>query len=269
MANLYIMEQQETLLKNYSDEEKGAYLGAIASIATADRQASEEEQEYISALADSAELSEAQKAAVMQAATQISSEDLKHCLDILKNSELRFSLITDMIAFAESDQNYSAEEKASVEKIAQYLNINPEQYSVLNQFVQKAGSSNAAPEEVQKPGFLDSLGLGDKMRSAGINSNTLLRTVLGIAGPMVLASMFRRRGGGGGLGGMLGGGMSGGGMGSGLGSMLGGGMMGGGLGSIIGMLGGRRGGLGGMLGGGGGLGGGLLGSILGGGRGGF
>ena len=172
-----------------------------------------------------------------------------------------------MITFAESDQNYSAEEKASVEKIAQYLNINQEQYQVLNQVVQKASSANVAPEEAQKPGFLDSLGLGDKMRSAGINSNTLMRTVLGIAGPMVLASMFRRRGGGG-LGGMLGGGMMGGGMGSGLGGMLGGGMMGGGLGSIIGMLGGRRGGLGGMLGGGG-MGGGLLGSILGGGRRGF
>ena len=258
------MEQQETLLQNYSDEEKGAYLGAIASVATADRQATEEEVQYISALADSAELSEAQKAAVMQAANGLSAEDLQRCLDILKGSELRFSLITDMIAFAESDQNYSAEEKASVEKIAQYLGVNQEQFSVLNQFVTKANATNAAPEEVQKPGFLDSLGLGDKMKSAGINSNTLLRTVLGIAGPMVLASMFRRRGGGGGLGGMLGGGM----MGGGLGSALGGGMMGGGLGSIIGMLGGRRGGLGGMLGGGGGgLGGGLLGSILGGRRG--
>jgi hypothetical protein len=208
----------------------------------------------------------------MQAANGLSAEDLKRCLDILKGSELRFSLITDMISFAESDQEYSAEEKANVEKIAQYLGVNQQQYAVLDQFVQKTNNANVTPEQVQQPGFLDSLGLGDKMRSAGINSNTLMRTVLGIAGPMVLASMLRRRGGGGGLGGMLGGGMMGG-RGGGLGGMLGGGMMGGGmmgggLGSIIGMLGGRRGGLGGMLGGGGGgLGGGLLGSILGGRRG--
>ena len=258
------MEQQQTLLQNYSDEEKGAYLGAIASIATADRQATEEEVEFITALAESAELSGAQHNAVMQAANGLSAEDLKRCLDILKGSELRFSLITDMIAFAESDQEYSAEEKASVEKIAQYLNINQQQFSLLDQFVKKSNASGAAPEEMQKPGFMDSLGLGDKMKSAGINSSGLLRTVIGIAGPMVLASMFRRRGGG--LGGMLGGGlggmMSGGG---GLGGMMGGG---GGLGSVISMLGGRRGGLGGMLGGGGGLGG-MLGSILGGGRGGF
>lgn len=250
------MEQQQTLLQNYSDEEKGAYLGAIASIATADRQASPEEVEYLTALADSADLSEAQRNAVIQAANGVSAEDLKRCLDILKGSELRFSLVTDMIAFAESDQNYSAEEKASVEKIAQYLDVNQQQFSLLDQFVKKTNETQAPPEEVQKPGFLDSLGLGDKMRSAGINSNTLLRTVLGIAGPMVLAGMLRRRGGG----------MMGGGLGSGLGGMLGGGMLGGGLGSIISMLGGRRGGLGGMLGGGG-LGGGLLGSLLGGRRG--
>src|SRR5690348_7323307 len=189
------MEQQQTLLHNYSDEEKGAYLGAIASIATADRQASPEEIEYLKALADSASISDAQRAAIIQAANGVSAEDLKRCLDILKGSELRFSLITDMISFAESDQNYSDEEKASVEKIAQYLGVNQQQFSLLDQFVKKANTSNATPEQMQHPGFLDSLGLGDKMRSAGIDSNNLLRTVLGIAAPLVLAGMFRRRSG--------------------------------------------------------------------------
>jgi uncharacterized tellurite resistance protein B-like protein len=118
------MEQTEKLLKDYSDIEKGSYLGAIASIATADRSASEEELEYIQALADSADLSQQQKEAVETAATELSGEELKKCLDNLKNSELRFSLITDLIAFAESDQNYTPEEKANIEKIAQYLNIN-------------------------------------------------------------------------------------------------------------------------------------------------
>ena len=116
--NFLFMEQDEKLLKDYSDLEKGSYLGAIASIATADRAASEEELEYIEALADSAELSEQQKEAVQKAATELSGEELEKCLDNLKNSELRFSLITDLIAFAESDQHYTQEEKASIEKMA-------------------------------------------------------------------------------------------------------------------------------------------------------
>jgi uncharacterized tellurite resistance protein B-like protein len=227
------MEQTEKLLKDYSDVEKGSYLGAIASIATADRTASEEELDYIMALADSAGLSEQQRNAVERAATELSGEELKRCLDNLKSSDLRFSLVTDLIAFAESDKNYTQEEKANIEKIAQYLNINKQQFSLLDQFVQKTAETNAAPEEMQEQGFLGSLGLEDKFRNSGINFGSLTKGLLGIAGPMILGSLVSRglrgRGGGGGLGGMLSGG---------LGGMLGGG---GGLGSLTSILSGGRG----------------------------
>jgi uncharacterized tellurite resistance protein B-like protein len=238
------MEQNERLLKDYSDSEKGAYLGAIASIATADHSASEEELEYIMDLADSADISEDQKEAVKRAATELSGEELSRCLNILKNSDLRFSLITDLISFAESDNNYSAEERENVEKIAEHLNINQEQYSLLDQFVKKsAGVPVEQPEEISKPGFLDTLGLGDKFKNAGINWSSVGKGLLGVAGPMLLARMFSRRGrggnplSGGGLGSLLGGGMLGGG---GLGSMFGQ-RSGGGIGSLISSLSGGRG----------------------------
>jgi uncharacterized tellurite resistance protein B-like protein len=225
------MEQTEKLLKDYSDVEKGSYLGAIASIATADRAASEEELEYIRTLADSAELSPEQKEAVERAATELSGEELKHCLDNLKGSDLRFSLVTDLIAFAESDQNYTPEEKANIEKIAQYLNINKQQFSLLDQFVKKTAETKAEPEQMQQQGFLGSLGLEDKFKGAGINFGSLTKGLLGIAGPMILAGLVSRGLGsrrGGGLGGMFGGG---------LGGMFGGG----GLGSLTSMLNGGRG----------------------------
>jgi uncharacterized tellurite resistance protein B-like protein len=230
------MEQTEKLLKDYSDVEKGSYLGAIASIATADRTASEEELEYIRTLADSADLSPEQKEAVERAAIELSGEELKHCLDNLKGSDLRFSLVTDLIAFAESDQNYSPEEKANIEKVAQYLNINKQQFSLLDQFVKKTTEVKAEPEQMQQQGFLGSLGLEDKFKGAGINFGSLTKGLLGIAGPMILGSLVSRglggRRGGGGLGGGLGGMLSGG-----LGGMFGGG----GLGSLTSMLNGGRG----------------------------
>lgn len=264
------MEQTQTptILEGYSDVEKGAYLGAIASIATADKSASEEELQYIEALCASAELSEDQEAAVKRAATEMSDEELQRCLDILKTSDLRFSLVSDLIAFSESDQNYSAEEKQNVQKIATYLGVNGEQFSLLNQFTKKAVEEAPAQAEQLESGattpqnFLGGLGFGDKLKGAGINTNALLKGGLAVLGPIILAQMFRggrRRGGG-----MFGGGAMGGG-----GGMLGG-LLGGGLG---GMLGG--GGLGGMLGGnrnsgmGGPLGGGGLFDILGGGNRGF
>ena len=184
---------EDKLLKDYSDPEKGAYLGAITSIATADHAATEEEMDYIMQLAESADLSEEQKQAVHRAAKELTGEELRRCLDILKDSDLRFSLMTDLISFAESDKNYSPEEKASVEKIARYLNINQQQFSLLDQFVKKTKEVQAEPEEIKKPGFLSSIGLDNKFRNSGINFSSIAKGLLGIAGPLFLSNMFRRR----------------------------------------------------------------------------
>ena len=250
------MANTETILQGASDTEKGAYLGAIASIATADRQATSEEVEYLSALADAADLSPQQKEAVITAANDISGDDVLRCLDILKTSQLRFSLVTDLIAFAKSDNNYTDNEQKNIQKMADYLGVNKEQFSLLDNFTEKAkntltansasgsmGSttSNTLTGAAEEPGqgdFLSSLGLKDKLQSAGINGSGLLKGILGMAAPMILAKMVtgglnRNRGGMFGGGGMFngGGGMFGG----------GGGMFGGGLGSVFSMLNGGGG----------------------------
>jgi len=207
----------EKLLKDYSDMEKGAYLGAISSIATADHSASDEEIEYIMALADSADLSEEQKQSVRRAATELTGQELKKCLDILKSSDLKYSLVTDLISFAEADKKYSDDEKANVEKISQYLGINQQQFNLLDQFVKKTAEVQPEPEEVTKPSFLSKLGLDQKLQKSGINISSLTKGLLGIAGPMILANLMRGRqnravgsslspfsmGGGGGLGSII------------------------------------------------------------------
>jgi uncharacterized tellurite resistance protein B-like protein len=242
------MEQQETLLlKDYSDPEKGAYLGAIAAIATADHSASEEELEHLMALADSAGISIEQKEAVRRAALETSPDELRRFIEILRNSELRFSLVTDLISFAKADNSYSEEEKTTIEGIAKQLDINKKQYSLLDEFAEETSNVQAEvePEQLQQQGFLSSLvpaGLKDKLSQSGINVGSLTKGLLGIAGPMILAGLMRRglggrSSGGGSLGGGLLGGLLGGGRGGGL--MGGGG--GGGFGSLIGMLSGGRG----------------------------
>ena len=235
------MQQDEKFLKDHSDEEKGAYLGAIASIATADHVASEEELEYITQLAESADVSKKQQQGVVRAAQELSGDELIRCLDILKKSDLRFSLITDLMNFGQYDQDYSKDEKKKVEKIADYLNINREQFTLLDQFVNKASRSEIAPEEVTKPGFLSSLGLDEKFKKAGIDWKTVGKGLLGIVGPLILARMMSGRRAsagnvlaGGGLGSLIGG-LGG----AGIGPMLG--KSGGGLGSLIGGLSGGRG----------------------------
>lgn len=251
------MENSETILQGSSDMEKGAYLGAIASIATADRQATPEEIEYLTQLAEAAGLSQEQKEAVIKAAQEITDEDAKRCLDVLKTSELKYSLITDLVAFAKSDNEYSQDEQKTVQKMADYLGVNQQQFSLLDHFTEKARNTSLADsetsaassttpntltgstEEPEQNDFLSSLGLKDKLQSAGINGSSLLKGLLGVAAPMLLAKMVtsglsRNRGGMfGGGGGLLGGG----------GGMFGGGggMFGGGLGSVFSMLNGGGG----------------------------
>ena len=160
---------------------------------------------------------------------------MKKCLDILKNSDLRYSLVTDIIAFAKSDSNYSEEEQQKVKEISRYMGVDQKQFSLLDEFTDKAATHDVPAEEKTKPSFLSSLGLSDKMQNAGINSNSLMKGLLGIAGPIVLGSMLsgalRRRGRNAGMFGNMGGGYSGNrGM-----------IPGGGFGSLIGMLSGGRG----------------------------
>lgn len=221
------MENTERILQGESDLEKGAYLGAIASIATADRQASGEEMEYIAKLCEAAELSPLQKDSVMRAATELSSEELTRCLEILKESELRFSLVADLMAFAKSDENYSEGEQKNVAAIADYLGVNEQQFSLLDQFAEKTKTVDVTAQETHQPDFLSSLGLKDKLKKAGINGSGLLKGLITFAAPMILGGLFARgrttRS-------------------SGLGGSSGGGLPGrGGLSSLIGMLsGGRR-----------------------------
>jgi hypothetical protein len=165
----------------------------------------------------------------------------------LEISDLKFSFVTDLISFAKSDGDYSEAEEGKIQQMADYLGVNQNQVSVLDQVVEKTSSGEVTPEQAANPNFLSSLGLGDKLSGAGINGGSLLKNLIAIAAPMIIGGMVSRgmnrnsSSGGGLLGGLLGGGggMLGGG--GGLGGMLGGNRGGGGLGSLIGMLSGGRG----------------------------
>ena len=119
------MSGETTILNGYTNSEKGAYLGAIASLATADRTASDEEMNYIEALIESAEITEDQAALIRDAASKdISDDDMQRFLEVLKTSELRFSLVSDVIAFAQADNDYTDTEKEKVQQIASFLGVN-------------------------------------------------------------------------------------------------------------------------------------------------
>src|SRR5688572_27953640 len=119
------MEEEEKLMKDYTDKEEVVCIAAIASIATADRTAGEDELDFQEALAEAAELSHEQKMNIKQLVLDDYGNDLKALPDIVKNSQVKYSLSTYLVAFAQSDLVYSAEERTNIERIAWYLDINP------------------------------------------------------------------------------------------------------------------------------------------------
>ena len=230
------------LLQNYSENEKTAYLSAIASLATADRQASQAEGQFLQALCQQAGLSEGSTQQVAAAAQNASNEGIQQSLDVLKNSELRFSLVTDLISFARADGAYSNDEEAMIAKMSEYLGINPQQKQALETVVDQAATVAHNPEDPAKEGFFSSI--GDKLSNVGIPKSALMAGLLGVVAPMVISKVIgggnsnsgysnQSNAGGGLLGGSMGGLLGGatqGGMGSMLGGLLGSGMLGGLLG---------------------------------------
>ena len=232
------MEPTDKLLKDYSIQERTAYLKAITALATADRSATEDEQYVLEAIIESAELPPADAAAVLSTAgNQFTETQLQESLDILKTSDLRYSLVTDLVAFAESDQQYSDTERRQVEAISAYLGVEQQQFSIIHQFVNKAAATNVTADTAAEPqGFLESLGMQNQFQNAGMNFGNISKGFLGMLLPLIMGKLMNRRNNsGGGLGGLLGGliGNNGGGMSGGTGS--------GGLGSLISMLNGGRG----------------------------
>ena len=233
------------LLQNYSEAEKTAYLSAVASLATADREASPAEGQFLQALTQQAGLSAEATQQVVAAASDANNGGIQRNLDVLKNSDLRFSLVTDLISFARADGSYANDEEAMITKMSTYLGINPEQRQTLETVVDQANTVAHDPQDPAKEGFFSSI--GDKLSNVGIPKAALMTGLLGVVAPMILSKVM---GGGqrsadsdqdgGGGGGMLGG------------------LMGSGVGGLLG--GAAQSGMGGLLGG-------LLGSVMGGGQG--
>ena len=132
---------------------------------------------------------------MQQAALDTTGSRLKSALDTLKSSELRYSLVTDLIAFAESYSNLAPEEKEHIADVAQYLGINSQQLEALNAYVQHAASQPqeafaTASAPAAGGGLLDSLGIGNKLQNSGINMGSLAKGLLSVVGPMILSNLM-------------------------------------------------------------------------------
>jgi uncharacterized tellurite resistance protein B-like protein len=205
-----MQQEQATLLKNYSLPERGAYLGALATMALADGNVSAEEIDFLTLMSEAAELPQTMQQEVQQIARNPSQVSLQKCLDVLKGSPLRFSFITDLISFAKVDGQLSAPEQKRIQDMSAYLGVSEQQFSILNEFVDKAGQAQQG-EDPTSPAFLTKSGFDNLFKTANI-SPQMVQGMLGVLAPIVLSKMIsggHQRGRNNGLGGLLSGLMGG------------------------------------------------------------
>ena len=238
-------------LRDYPEKEKTAYLAAVASMATPEDTATTEEEEFLADLCDDAGLSESDKQEVIAEARNPTNDGFERYLSFLKDSELKYSFVVDVISFAKADGHYSEEEQEKILGMARKLGISQEQYQALYEYVDKAekvqqsaaqedaaqqnvtrqnttqpegvSQNIARQDDASEESFLQSTGLKQKFENLNIPVKGLLT---GLLGSMLMKGAMGRRHRRGGL----------------LSSLLGGGRYrSGGLSSVIGMLSGKRG----------------------------
>jgi uncharacterized tellurite resistance protein B-like protein len=223
---------ETALLTTYQPKEKEAYIGVIASIATADRCATKEELDYLAVLSDAAAIS---RSTADDAAKDSNNTRLTEYLSVLKKSDLRFSLIADIISFAQSDGKYTVDEEEKIKSISSYLGITEEQTKVLSSVLEKSNAVVTSPEDGTDEGFFERSGFTQMLSNANIPITSLVKGLLGLAAPFILSKMVSNK--------AQSGSLETGGLGGGLGGTLLGNLQGGrigGLGSILANLSGEK-----------------------------
>jgi uncharacterized tellurite resistance protein B-like protein len=191
------MSQATPDFTKYPAAQRAAYLGAIASLLTADHEASPAEGEFLSHLAQATGLSQQDAQHVVDAALDPNNGSLNADLTTLKSSDLRFSLVQDLISFAQSDGQYSDAEQERIGQMAQFLGVSEEQFDALHQFQQAAADG----QNVNDPRFLQQSGIGSLFSQLGLpKGGGMLSGILAAAGPMILQKVLAGRGAPGGMG---------------------------------------------------------------------
>lgn len=104
-------------LSFYHYDMRIAYLKIIGYISKVDCQIDDREIAFLQELFRNASLTEEEQETFMSALDMMNETDLKSCLDLLEKSDIRFSLINDMVNIMYADGNASEIERETVENI--------------------------------------------------------------------------------------------------------------------------------------------------------
>ena len=128
-------------------EDRIAYLKVVASLAAADGAIGDKEIALIRSACEDFELSGQEIDDVVAAARDPEHTEIQQTIESLKDSPLRFTLLTDLTFVAHADGRYTKEERIEVVEISQILDTTYDQLIAIDRHVEakrKAGKAVGA-----------------------------------------------------------------------------------------------------------------------------
>lgn len=130
------MDQRHHPLLDYPEVERVDYLSIVASLAAADGKITDNEISKIREFCETIEIGDIGISLIIAAVENPSVVDLHTILPRLAQTDLKFTLLADMLFMAHADGICCTDEQKEINKIAAMLQIAPEQIEVVNKYVE-------------------------------------------------------------------------------------------------------------------------------------
>jgi len=160
--------------------ERVDYLVVVASMAAADGEIAAAEYEKLREFCKALELGPAEIGQVMAAVEEPDTVRIREVTGRLRSSQLRFTLMTDLIFMALADEKFVEAERREIRALADALNLTEPQLAALEKYVQA----------VLKAGKAEGVGAEDFKKLGGDVAASLAATGIPIAAVAVSGTVF-------------------------------------------------------------------------------
>lgn len=146
-------EQKKHPLEEYSENEKIAYLSILSAVAYVDKEFADEEKLQLEILLDQLKISDAGKAKIFSSIFSLQEEDqFTHLvtIDDIGNTELKYTLISDLCLFALADSDFSDQEYQYILGIGGVLGITQEQVDAIKSIQEELAKIKDIPQNSER-----------------------------------------------------------------------------------------------------------------------
>lgn len=146
-------EQKKHPLEEYSENEQIAYLSILSAVCYADKEFGDKEKRQLDILLEQIKISDVGKAKIYSSVFNLQHEDKLANLEVIKilgNTELKYTLISDLCLFALVDSKFTDEEYQYILSIGEILGITQEQVDSIKSIQENLDRIKDIPSNSEK-----------------------------------------------------------------------------------------------------------------------